>query len=345
MKILIVGGGIFGCSVAIELSRSGFETTLIEKSGAILSKATKNNHNRIHYGYHYPRSIETASQSMDGLVSFLMAYKDAVITDFPNYYAIAKEHSRVQPEKYESFCDSVGISYHREYPAASDLNPDMIQSSLRVEEPIYDWSILYNIIQRDLIKTGVKVKLNTPFSLDHMSYDFIINCSYSGINQVNQIAGVPKFNFRSQDVIIPTFKWNRDRIGLTVMDGPFCSIMPKGAEENRFLLYHAKYSVITESINQKVEFSSDVDENLRLIKEDAARYFPAIRGVEFEENWRAIRSIPVSSNDERLSRIITYVDNPNFITVFSGKVSTCIKIAKQIKHGLHTGDFNNNMTV
>jgi hypothetical protein len=345
MKVLVVGGGIFGCSVAIELARSGFETTLIEKSGAILSKATKNNHNRIHYGYHYPRSIETASQSMDGLVSFLMAYKDAVITDFPNYYAIAKEHSRIQPEKYESFCDRVGISYHREYPASSDLNPDMILSSLRVEEPIYDWNILYNIIQRDLIKTGVKVELNTPFSLGHMSYDFIINCSYSGINQVNQIAGVPKFNFRSQDVIIPTFKWNRDRIGLTVMDGPFCSIMPKGAEENRFLLYHAKYSVITESINQRVEFSSDIDENLRLIKEDAARYFPAISGVEFEENWRAIRSIPVSANDERLSRIITYVDNPNFITVFSGKVSTCIKIAKQIKHGLHTGDFNNNMTV
>lgn len=345
MNVLVVGGGIFGCSIAIELSKSGFETTLIEKSGAILSQATKNNHNRIHYGYHYPRSIETASQSLDGLVSFLMTYKGAVITDFPNYYAIAKEHSRIQPEKYESFCDRVGISYRREYPSPKDLNPEMVLSSLRVEEPIYDWNTLNQIIQTELIKSGVKVELNTPFSPDHLRYDFIINCSYSGINGVNEIAGVPKFKFRSQDVIIPTFKWNRPKIGLTVMDGPFCSIMPKGNEENRFLLYHAKYSILEESMGNEMTFTSDIDKNLKLIREDASRYFPAIKEVEFEENWRAIRSIPVSPNDERLSRIITYIDKPNFITVFSGKVSTCIKVAKQIKHGLHTGDFNNNMTI
>ena len=90
MKVLVVGGGIFGCSISLELSKSGFDVTLIEKDSDIMGNASKQNHNRIHYGYHYPRSIETATQSLDGLLSFLMTYKESIINNFPNYYSVAK---------------------------------------------------------------------------------------------------------------------------------------------------------------------------------------------------------------------------------------------------------------
>ena len=40
---------------------------------------------------------------------------------------------------------------------------------------------------------------------------------------------------------------NHEKIGLTIMDGPFCSVMPKGNNKNEFLLYHPKYSVVSES--------------------------------------------------------------------------------------------------
>ena len=345
MEILIVGGGIFGCSIAIELAKSGFDTTLIEASDEILSKASRNNHNRIHYGYHYPRSTETALQSLDGLVSFLMDYRGAIVTGFPNYYAIAKDHSLVSSKRFESFCDAVGIGYHTEFPSDDVMNKELIDSSLRVEEPIYDWDLLHSIIHELLTSSGVKLYLNTKFSQEHLGYDHIINCTYSSINEVNSIAGVPRLRFKLQDVIIPTFKLEHPRVGLTVMDGPFCSIMPRGKNENEFLLYHAKYSIINETLEDTIIPKEDVEEHVSTIIKDSKRYFPFLEDAEFVENWRSVRAIPITTNSERLSRIITYPDHPNFTTVFSGKVSTCIKIAKQIKHGLLTGDFYNNMSV
>ena len=38
-----------------------------------------------------------------------------------------------------------------------------------------------------------------------------------------------------------------NQVGLTIMDGPFCSIMPRGNNKDEFLLYHPKYSVVSES--------------------------------------------------------------------------------------------------
>jgi len=345
MKILVIGGGIFGCSISLELSKYGLDVTLIEKDSDIMNNASKCNHNRIHYGYHYPRSIETATQSLDGLLSFLMMYKESIISNFPNYYSISIDQSQVNSFEYKKFCDKAGINYHSEYPSSNIMNPLLIEDSFKVEEPIFDWEILKSIIINKLKNSQVNLQLNTPFTKHHLNYDFIINCSYSGINEVNNIIGVPSLKFKLQDVIIPIFEYNHPKIGLTVMDGPFCSIMPKGNTPNQFLLYHAKYSILKETEDVVLSPLKDISYNLEMIKKDSSRYFPFINDVKFIDYWRTTRAIPITNNDERLSKIITYPTHPNFITVFSGKVSTCVKVAKQIKKGLVDKNFNNNIII
>lgn len=345
MKILVIGGGIFGCSISLELSKYNLDITLIEKNPDIMDGASKCNHNRIHYGYHYPRSIRTASQSLDGLISFLMMYKESIISNFPNYYAVSAEQSQINSVEYKNFCNKVGIDYHPEYPASDILNPLLIENSFKVEEPIFDWEILKNIIKNKLNNSQVKLKLNTQFSKEHLNYDFIINCSYAGINDVNDIMGVPSLKFKLQDVIIPIFEYNHPKIGLTVMDGPFCSIMPKGNTPNQFLLYHAKYSVLKETEEINLAPLEDISYNLEMIKQDSSRYFPFIKDVKFIDYWRTSRAIPITKDDERLSKIITYPTNPNFITIFSGKINTCVKVAKQIKKGLLNRNFDDNIMI
>ena len=344
-KILIIGGGLFGCSIALELYKYGYDVTLIEQNSDIMGGASKYNHNRIHYGYHYPRSPETATQSLDGLLSFLFKYKEAIVTNFPNYYAIASSQSNISALEYRKFCDQVGISYYSEYPSSYIMNSELLEDSYKVEEPIFDWDILKDLIKKELNNYNIKLKLNTKYTQDIEGFDFTINCTYSEINKINKIAGVPLLEFKLQDVIVPVFEYNHPKIGLTVMDGPFCSVMPKGNIPNHFLLYHAKYSILKETKENNIEPLEDISSNIKNIKEDSSRYFPFIKDIHFVDYWRTIRAIPINSNDARISNIITYPKNPNFITVFSGKISTCVKIAKQIKQGLISGDFNNNIIV
>lgn len=329
-NILVIGGGLFGCTIASELS-SVYNVTLIEKENDILTQASKCNHNRIHYGYHYPRSLETAKQSLDGLMLFQHHYGDAIVSNFKNYYAIAKHNSKVDANAYKKFCDSAGIPYTEKYPQSSILNRDLIENCFQVKEPIYDISVLKQIIYTNL--KNVNLLLNTRYDkYMYDKYDFIINCSYANINEIHEQIGVDTLNFKYQDVIIPIFSYNHEKIGLTIMDGNYCSIMPKGFDNNLFLLYHVKYSVLQES-NSPIPLSQ-IDSNTiyETIRTDSKKYYPFLENVNFIDYWRTIRILPINDNDERLSKIVNHLTSNKVITVFSGKVSTCAIVAKQIKN-------------
>jgi hypothetical protein len=342
-KIAIIGAGIFGCSIALELEREGYEIILFEKEDDILQLATKNNHNRIHYGYHYPRSLETVKQSLDGLLSFLTKYSDAILFGFENYYSIAKENSLTNATQFKEFCKEAGIGYKSKFPSKYIMNNDLLEDSFLVEEPIYDWTKLQSIIKTKIYTSNIKVKLKSDFTQSSESFDFVINCTYSNINKICEYMKLPVQKFRMQDVLIPIFESKVDRIGLTVMDGPFCSVMPKGFEKDTFLLYHAKYSIIEEKIDGKLLKNADLTKCTAQIINDSIKYFPFLNNANFNQYWRTNRAIPINNNDQRLSEIITYKENPNFITIFSGKVTTSVKIAKQIKLGLSTGYFNSHI--
>jgi hypothetical protein len=344
-KIAIVGAGIFGCSIALELDKEGYEVMLFEKENDIMLKASKNNHNRVHYGYHYPRSLETTRQSLDGLLSFMANYSEAILFGFKNYYSIAKENSLTNPFQFEQFCKEAGIGFKIEYPSSEIMNPNKIAESYLVEEPIYDWTKLQEIVKKKLSNSNVHVRLNNDFVKLDESFDFVINCTYSNLNEINEFMHVEEQKFRMQDVIIPIFKSDIDKIGLTVMDGPFCSIMPKGFEKNTFLLYHAKYSIVEEVTSDILKNNSNIISYQEILINDATDYFPFLSKSKFDGFWRTNRAIPITNNDQRLSEIITYKDNPNYITIFSGKVTTAVKIAKQINIGLKSGYFNTHIYV
>tara|TARA_Y100000593_G_scaffold82678_1_gene155461 strand:+ start:917 stop:1954 length:1038 start_codon:yes stop_codon:yes gene_type:complete len=332
--IKIIGAGLFGCCIAIELKKAGHEVILLEQDSDIMQRASKLNHNRIHFGFHYPRSVKTARQSLDGLVSFLLNFKDAIVSDFPNYY-MNHIDSNVSSDEYISFCDEVGISYEFEYPDKHLLNKNNIDLSLKVNEPVFDYDILKSIVMNKL--GGVDLRLNTKFDGNTDGCDYIINSSYSNVNKINGILGLPKLNLKFQDVIVPIFKMKHDTVGLTIMDGPFCSIMPKGNNSNEFLLYHPKYSVVSES--KKVIDISKTDENILIDKiyENSKQFYPFLSNVEKIGCWRTIRALPVNYNDARLSELFINNNNSNFITVLSGKVSTCWKVAYEIKSIIRNG--------
>ncbi|MFN3453891.1 MAG: FAD-dependent oxidoreductase, partial [Pseudobdellovibrio sp.] len=59
-KVAIIGGGIFGATAAYILAKEGFKVTLFEKESELFGGASLFNHNRHHFGFHYPRIVQTA---------------------------------------------------------------------------------------------------------------------------------------------------------------------------------------------------------------------------------------------------------------------------------------------
>jgi len=317
-KIKIIGAGLFGCTIAYELHRAGHQVLLIEQDDDIMQRASKVNHNRLHLGYHYPRSKETAIQSLDGLISFLTNYKEAIVSHFPNYYMIAKNNSHVTPKEYIKFCNDVKIDYTYNMPPESLINSKLIDLSINTDESVFDYDILKSLV-KNLIK-DIDIKFNTKFDGNINDCDYLINTTYASINKVNKLLGIPELKLKLQDVVIPYFKMESKPFGITIMDGPFCSVMPKGANKNEFLLYSVKHSLMK---NGKLDIDT--------IYSESEKYLPFLKHVERLGYWRTERALPINDNDERLSEIFTYKEHPKVINVLSGKVSTCHKLGQEIK--------------
>ena len=215
MRVLVVGGGIFGTTIASELSEHGNDVTLIEKENTLMTAASRVNHNRVHFGYHYPRSPETARQCLDSIPSFLMHYGDSVVSDFPNYYTIANEGSFVTPEQFIDFCKEVKIDFYEQYPPKHLLRRDKLAASFRVREPIFSTRRLAQLVNDRLDRAGVNVLVRTQITKAKKNpgggysvmingarciFDKVINATYAGLNTVNKVlmSGLMNYGLRRQ---------------------------------------------------------------------------------------------------------------------------------------------------
>jgi len=334
MKIAVIGGGIFGVTTSLKLSEL-YDVTMIESNSSVMENASKCNHNRLHFGYHYPRSYKTAKQSLEGYELFKDNFNDSILSDFPNYYLI-ENGGKVTPYEYEVFCNSLNLDFTTKNPDI-DMNFENIGLSLLTKEPIYDFiKIKGNLIDR-LKKSNVNVIINKKINnKDQLSeYDIIINTTYSNINEINYLFDIPPLKLKLQDVLIPIFKCEMDRIGLTIMDGPYYSILPKGFEENTFLLYSVEHSVLREvdgfTVPKEWETFVDVEHEVNKIYEKSSKYFPFLEKSERLGYWRTIRALPINDDDERLSYLnINNLTNLKVITLLSGKITTCWLMANEI---------------
>jgi hypothetical protein len=350
MKVVVIGAGLFGCCSAIELARAGFQVVLLDREADIMQKASRVNHNRIHLGYHYLRSVETAEQSIEGLLSFLFNYGKAVENQFPNYYAIAKEGSKTTPEEFLAFCNKVGIGYDFEYPADTFLNRNALSASFKVPEPVFDYEILKQEVGKSLLNSGVDIRLNQEVQgitkkpggeyeliinqrVEH--FDVVINATYSDFNEINHALGVPLKPLLFEKVLIPEFEFKHNPFGLTIMDGPFCSVMPKGKQTEKFLLYHVTHSVEQGVLSElHPNFKPDNPSQEGLIYDQATYYMPFLAQVKRTNQFKTIRVVHKNSDDARLTELYMYEQFENYFAILSGKISTCIQVALEIKHTL-----------
>ena len=77
----VIGGGFYGCCLALWLRAQAGTVLLLEKESSLLSRASAINQARVHTGFHYPRSLSTAIRSLINMPRFVLEFRKAIVDD------------------------------------------------------------------------------------------------------------------------------------------------------------------------------------------------------------------------------------------------------------------------
>jgi len=354
-KIAIVGCGIFGAMTALKMAEEGFNVTIFDIHSKPLQGASLNNQNRLHLGFHYPRDEETALQCIRGFESFREEFKESIMGDFNNAYFIAKQGSLTSPDEYLSFCKKLDLKYQIIDPLKFDPQVKNVDLGILTKEVVYDSQILSQIILDRLKKSGLKPVFNTEvvnvkkedeqfvLTCDDLSveiFDAVINCSYANFNKLNNQILLSSKNYQYEYTMVPIVSWNREPVGITVMDGPFMTALPFGKTGN-FLLYHVDHSVIERCLaplmpsewkDKKTAPSSKISQTevFKNIKNGFIDFVSSVNDCQIEGFLQTTRVVLHNKEDTDARPSFIQEIVPGFVSVFTGKIDHCTWVAEDV---------------
>lgn len=350
-EVLIIGAGVFGLTAAIVLGEAGFKVTVIEKEQDIMLGASLVNQNRIHFGYHYPRSKATCLESLAGLQTFKEFYGGAIHSGFQKYYAIAKQDSHLDASQFHAFCTDLGLSLKEAWPGKDVLDHDRVEACWLTDEPVFDYNllkqqvtyriaknrnitILRNVQPLGIIENAAGQKQVQLSDKSIITCDTIVNATYAGISETAQLLGKAPIAAKYQLCLMPILAAAQPpatSFGVTIMDGPFCSLMPRGTSKEQFILYHVRHSVIETHVgNRNIDWSSIIGFPELDIIEQSKLFFPILDSMKICDSWITTRIVlPQQEVDD--ARPTFAIDHGDRIySLFSGKLTTCVSAAKDL---------------
>ena len=256
---IIIGAGIYGLYSALFCGKKGENILVIEREKDAFTRATFVNQARVHMGYHYPRSFSTAQKSASYFKRFNDDYGFCIHKSFDQIYATSKNFSWTDAKEFMTFCKNLNIRCE-EIPTEKYFKPNTVDGCFLTEEYTYDAMILkkyfldeikkyknvsisYNTTPEEIIKEPTEFEIITN-KKEHLVTSFILNATYASTNQIlekikGDIGETFPIKYELCEVILvkPEDKL-LEKSGLTVMDGPFFSIMPFGKTD-----YHSLTSV------------------------------------------------------------------------------------------------------
>jgi glycine/D-amino acid oxidase-like deaminating enzyme len=359
---VIVGGGFYGATIAVYLARQrGLKRILlVEREPALLTRASYNNQARVHNGYHYPRSFTTAYRSRINLPRFVHDWPDAVKQDFIKLYAIARRNSKVTAQQFERFCREIGARIQRADPALRALfEPRLIEDVFLVEEYAFDATKLASWAERELKECGVQIRfeasavaisneaggtLRVVVQPDRGAEEsifcrYVFNCTYSGLNQFK--GDFPGTHTRLKQEIAEMALMQAPPVlgglGITVMDGPFFSMMPF-PPCGLHTLSHVRY---TPHLHWNDEQGIDPYQKLkqygrptrvdRMIR-DVARYLPAVLDAKYIDSLFEVKTVLVKNegDDGRPILFEKHPELPGCFSVLGGKIDNIYDVLQKL---------------
>jgi len=358
---VIIGGGFYGAAIAIYLAKQrGLKRiVLVERESALLTRASYNNQARVHNGYHYPRSFTTAYRSRINLPRFVHDWPEAVKQDFTKLYAIARRNSKVTAKQFVRFCKEIGAKIE---PADLSLRqlfePHLIEEVFLVEEYAFDSSKLASWAESELRECGVEVRVETRVTTiskganalkvtmhrvggDEVEIDsrYVFNCTYSGLNQFTGDFPGTRTTLKQEitEMALMQAPPALNGLGITVMDGPFFSMMPFPAR-SLHTLSHVRYTPHMHWNDKQgidpYQKLNDYDRSTRVDRmvRDVARYLPAVLDAQYIDSLFEVKTILVKNegDDGRPILFERHTELPGCYSILGGKIDNIYDVLETL---------------
>ena len=257
---LIIGGGFYGSTLACHLASRLGRVVLLERGDALLTRASFANQARVHAGYHYPRSVMTALRSAVNFARFSRDYADCIDRSFTKIYAIARE-SKVTAAQFTTICQEIGAPVKEAAPTHAALLTDcLVEQAFETREYAFDALALARRSAAQLARTGVDVRLGATvarvepapdgdvdvlvgFPEHRIRAGHVFCAVYAQTNTLLHDSGLPLLPLKNELAEISLLRVPDPlrHLGITIMDGPFFSVMPFPARQLHSI-HHVRYS-------------------------------------------------------------------------------------------------------
>ena len=362
---IIIGAGLYGLYAAAVCGKKGEKILVLEHDAAPFSRATYINQARVHMGYHYPRSYATAVKSAHYFNRFNEDYRFCINASFAQIYATSAAFSWTNARQFQVFCDAAGIKCE---PVSSQryFQPGMCDGAFLTEEYTYDAMLLRDHFLAELrrcpqvsVECGARIhricRRDTHFIVEmadgcRLAADFILNAAYASTNQIldrcEADIAQPAFNIKYElcEIILCKASAALQDTGITVMDGPFFSIMPFG-KTGMHSLTSVTFTPHLTSYERLPRFSCQAKSQGRCTPQQLAncdacparppsawpymsqmarKYLRPDLGFQYLKSMFSMKPILQASeiDDSRPTVIRGVGEGPQLISVLSGKINT-----------------------
>lgn len=320
-RIGIIGGGWVGCHLANKLC-ANHDVTLFEQD-EIFAKASSNNQNRLHLGYHYARNFKTRMLCQNTFQRFLDDY----------------EHfTKVIPNNLYCVPDRSNIDFQTYLQIFNDFDHEIAQCSLKhiegciqTNERFIDFRIAKEHFEykiRELVKYE---RIENAYDLTSQ-YDLVINATNNELNQI------PNSYYEKTITHLFRKKANVDFGAYTLVDGNFFSLYPYDGRDMYTLtcVEHtplASFSNPKQLLDHRVTLD-DIVENRKKMINHILHYYPDFLN-DFEScgHFLANKAKPISASADRYP-VIT--KQGNMVSCYTGKIQGIYIIEDYIKNLLET---------
>lgn len=358
---IIIGAGLYGLYSALFCGRRGQSVLVLEWDPTPFRRATYINQARVHQGYHYPRSLSTAMKSAGYFERFNRDYAFCINREFQKVYATSCDFSWSDGVQFQQFCHAANIPCEELHPNRF-FKEKMCDGAFLTREYTYDAMILKDYYLDQLAELpNVTIRYGERIAAIECGQDsylvrtrdgqeyrtgFLLNATYAATNQILDMLGYEKFKIKYElcEIILCDVNERLKEYGITVMDGPFFSIMPFGKTglhsltSVTFTPHAASYDAVPTFACQAVSEGYCSAKQLGNCNDCIAKpqtAFPYMASLarkylrdEFEFTYRSslfsMKPILMSSeiDDSRPTIVRKYSTNPTCVGVLSGKINT-----------------------